>query len=327
MRSRPRLLLVLLFCALLAAPAYSYLIEYVTPRGGGSPAPSHWDQGAFSVVWSLNSTHPGSNVQGSRSVEDVIRASFNTWTGAPNTALSVTEGAPTNTSAAAADGTNLVCFVCSGDFSKDATTLAVTVTTTADAAGENNYHGGQSTGPGQILDADILFNPSAQFTTDGSGSGQDLQTVATHEIGHFFGLDHTGVVRAIMFPFAPPVETSLSYDDVAAISFLYPKASPDVGTGTVSGSVTLNGSPVFGAHVFVDSETGNEPFGGFGIRKSPISALTRPDGSYVITGVPPDTYSVIAEPLDGPVDNSNVSDYPPVFGQGAVQTNFTTRWH
>ena len=324
----PKLTLAIAICALLLAiPAYSYLLEYVVPKNGGTPQPSHWDQSAFPIVWNLNSSPPGSNVQGSRSVTDVIRASFNTWTSAPNTALSVNQGPSTSVMASAADGTNLICFVCTGDFSRDAETLAVTITTTADAPGETNYRGGISTGAGQILDADILFNPSSQFTTDGTGSGQDLQTVATHEIGHFFGLDHSGVVRAVMFPFAPAVETSLAYDDVAAISFVYPKGSPDVGTGTVSGSVTSNGSPVFGAHVFVDSETSDEAFASFGIRKSPISALTRLDGSYAITGVPPDTYTVAAEPLDGPVSNSDVSDYAPIFGQSSVQTNFTTRWH
>ena len=326
MRKTCILLFALALCALLAVPAYPHLVEYVNPRGGGAPQPSRWDLSSFAVTWNLNPSR-GGNIQGSRSVVDVIRASFNTWTGAPNTGLSVTEGSSTSVNGAAADGVNLICFSCAGDFSRDAETLAVTITTTADAPGETNFHGGTSTVAGQILDADILFNPASQFTTDGAGAGQDLQTVATHEIGHFFGLDHSGVVRAIMFPFAPTVETSLSYDDVAGISSVYPKGSPDVPGGAVTGRVTLNGAAVFGAHVYVDSESGNEPFAAFGIRKSPIGTLTLPDGTYKITGIPPDTYSVIAEPLDGPVANSDVSDYAPIFGQSAVSANFTTRWH
>jgi len=35
---------------------------------------------------------------------------------------------------------------------------------------------------------------------------------------------------------------------------------------------------------------------------------------------------VIAEPLDLPVSDSDVS-WASAFGQSAVQTNFTTRWH
>jgi hypothetical protein len=54
--------------------------------------------------------------------------------------------------------------------------------------------------------------------------------------------------------------------------------------------------------------------------------LTFPDGTYLITGLPPDSYVVIAEPLDGPVTDSNV-DWASAWGKTAVQSNFTTRWH
>src|SRR5262249_53284440 len=159
-------------------------------------------------------------------------------TSAPNAALALTRGpdSTVNSESSSPSNINLMCFVCAdGDFSKDAETLAVTITTTADVAGQSDGHGGQAKGAGEVLQADILFNPKTQFATDSTGMGQNLQTVATHEIGHFFGLDHSGVVRAIMFPFAPDLEITLSYDDVAAISNSYPKAAPDLGTGTISG--------------------------------------------------------------------------------------------
>jgi hypothetical protein len=141
------------------------------------------------------------------------------------------------------------------------------------------------------------------------------------------GLDHSAVVRAIMFPFAPDKETQLSWDDVAGAAQLYPKSAPDVATGGISGTVSLNGAGVFGAHVFANSTTSSTPFNGFpNIRKTPIGVLTDVGGAYTIQGLPPDSYEVIAEPLDGPVDDSNV-DWASDFGQGSVQTNFTTRWH
>lgn len=320
-----RTMLFLALLAVLAIPASSDLAEYVRPSGGGSPKPSRWNASAFRITWSLN-PKTGSNIQGTRSVADVIQASFNTWTSAPNTALPITRGADTSASSAGFDGINLICFVCSGDFSKEPETLAVTITTTADAPGQSDQHGGASTFVGQIMDADTLFNPATTFATSAT-DGQDLQTVATHELGHFLGLDHSAVVRALMYPFAPTVEQTLSYDDVAGISALYPKSSPDVPTFSVSGVVRMNGSPVLGAHVYVDSETAAEPFGAFGVRKSPIGTLSFPDGTYTITGVPADSYTVLAEPLDQPVTNSDVSDFAPAFGQASVQTNFTTRWH
>ena len=167
------------------------------------------------------------------------------------------------------------------------------------------------------------LNPSTQFDT-GGGTGQNLQTVATHEIGHFFGLDHSAVVRAVMFPFAPDILTTLSYDDVAGISSLYPQGTPDVATGSISGKVRLSGSSVFGAHVFANSTTSALPFAN--VRKTPIGTLTLTDGSYTIRGVPPDSYLVVAEPLDLPVTDSDVS-WASEFNQAKVQTNFTTRWH
>jgi hypothetical protein len=322
---KPALLSILaltLLALLLSAPAFSFLFSLTTP----GPAPDHWDFSAFPVTWNLNPT-VGSNISGSRSVQQVMAAAFNTWTSAPNLAAAVAQGANSNVSAESNSpaNINLICFVCSdADFAADANTLAVTITTTADAVGQSDGHGGTTRFVGQIIKADIIFNPAVQFTT-GGGSAQDLQTVATHEIGHFFGLDHSGIVRAVMFPFASNI-TTLSYDDVAGMSVLYPKANPDVVTGAISGTVTLGGGGLFGVHVYADSTTGTLAFGS-NIRKSPIGTLTTPGGSYTIQGLPPDFYIVVAEPLDGPVSNTDVSGYAGAFGQPNVQTSFTTRWH
>jgi len=326
MNSRKPLWLAIfvLFCAI--APAFAWLPELT---GTKAPAPDRWNFATgFSVTWNLN-PKANSNIVGSRSVHDVIAAAFAAWQAAPNTTLGVTEGPMTNVSSEAASpaSINLVCFVCTdADFSKDNTTLAVTITTTSDAAGQSDGHGGITAFAGQILKADIIFNPAVQFTTDPGGVGEDLQTVATHEVGHFFGLGHSAIVRAIMFPFASDI-LSLSYDDVAGISTLYPKETPDFQAGTISGHLRLkSGTGVFGAHVFAESTTATEPLGP-NIRKSPIGILTRTDGSYTIVGLPADTYTVTIEPLDGPVTNSDIDGYPGAFGKSAVDTGFTTLWY
>jgi hypothetical protein len=252
---------------------------------------------------------------------------------APNANVPVTRGADSSVSAESAStpNINLICFVCmDADFSKDASTLAVTITTSV-SRGSSDGHGGTASFDGQIIKSDLLFNPNVQYTTSGTGTGstQDLETVATHEIGHFLGLDHTGVVRAVMFPFAPASEHTLSYDDAAGIAALYPKVFFDVPTGIISGTVRMLGSnaTVFGAHVYAGSTTSALPFPStFNLRKSPISTLTKPDGTYVIQGVPADSYIVTAEPLDGPESAGDVSGYSAAFG-ATIQTNFTTRSH
>jgi hypothetical protein len=321
---------VLVLALMFVVPASSYLLQFTSPSGVTS-TPDHWDFTAFPVKWTLNPSK-GSNIQGTRSLSDAIKASFNTWQNAPNTNLDINPDTNTSSKTTSGfDGVNLICFVCQGDFTKEAETLAVTITTVATAAGQSNGHGGMTSFAGQIVDADILFNPSVSFSTDaGSHTDpvQDLQTVATHEIGHFFGLEHSGVVRSLMFPFAPNVLEKLAYDDVAGISFVYPKTLGTVATGSISGTVRFNNNagPVFGAHVFAESLTSTQGYGP-NVRKGPIGTLTFADGSYRIAGLPQDTYVVIAEPLDEPVTNDDVSDFPKSFNKTAVQTNFTTRWH
>ncbi len=278
------------------------------------------------IVWNVNPAR-GPNIAGNRAVADVIQAAFNTWTSAPNASLNVARGPDSAKTSSGMDGQNLICFVCPGDFASEAETLAVTMTTTATAAGGADGHGGTVQFAGQLLDADILFNTSKNFSTDAGTGSLELQTVATHEIGHFFGLAHSAVVRAVMYPFAPDHETTLGYDDVAAIAVNYGKTAPDVTTSTIAGTVRLNGSAVFGAHVFADSTTGDEPFAAFNIRKTPIGAVTLPDGTYVIHGVPAGSYTVTAEPMDLPVTGSDLGGYASAFGQGNIQTGFTTRWH
>src|SRR6476661_98042 len=202
-------------------PVYPFVPE-ATPTGPNAYTVDAWPAGAQPINWLINPTR-SSAITGSTSVTTVIQAAFATWTTAPDTNLSVIPSPGTSTITDAnnvPNGTNLVCFVCTGvDFSASDGTLALTTTF--------------SNGSGVITQADIYFNPSpknVQFVTDplstpcptSSPSPQDLQTVATHEIGHFFGLDHSGIARAIMYPFAPCILTTLSYDDVAGISTSYP---------------------------------------------------------------------------------------------------------
>jgi len=325
-RQRPSFALILLPLLLVAAslfiavPAFSFLPQLTSSQ------PDRWSLGAFSIQWNLNPSTSGAHISGSQSVAQVMQASFDTWTSAPNTSVLVFRGpdSSVNLEKNSPSNINLICFVCSDAPFGGTETLAVTVTTTANGPGASDGHGGTTQFAGQIIKGDIAFNPSTQFDTGGGTGQEDLQTVATHEIGHFFGLDHSAVARAVMFPFAPDVLTTISYDDVAGISSLYPQITPDVATGSISGKVTLSGSAVFGAHVFANSTTSALAF--TNIRKTPIGTLTLPDGTYTISGAPPDSYLVVAEPLDLPVSDSDVS-WASEFNQAKVQTNFTTRWH
>ncbi len=79
---------------------------------------------------------------------------------------------------------------------------------------------------GQIQDADIEVNADEYRLSVGDPvQGVDLESVLTHEIGHFLGLSHTNVSQASMFARYSPQQSSarsLEADDIAAICELYP---------------------------------------------------------------------------------------------------------
>nr|WP_211194068.1 myxosortase-dependent metalloprotease, MXAN_2677/MXAN_2678 family [Pyxidicoccus fallax] len=85
---------------------------------------------------------------------------------------------------------------------------------------------------GIIYDSDISFN-AARFdftTTSGGGTcfppvtnncvATDVQNTATHEIGHFVGLDHTNAVGSTMNPSAQPGELSKRTIDSGSRDFV-----------------------------------------------------------------------------------------------------------
>src|SRR5581483_9427339 len=80
---------------------------------------------------------------------------------------------------------------------------------------------------GQILDADIELNTrTGQITTSTPvGPGDyDLQSILTHETGHFLGLAHSGHPEAVMFSQYKPQSTSmrmLVQDDIDGICSVY----------------------------------------------------------------------------------------------------------
>jgi hypothetical protein len=88
--------------------------------------------------------------------------------------------------------------------------LAFTRVIVADRMGIQVGAGPVATELGQILDADIYFNPNDIFVTfaapqvlAANPKSYDLESLMTHELGHALGFSHSNVWSAMMFPFAP----------------------------------------------------------------------------------------------------------------------------
>src|SRR4029079_16284440 len=116
-----------------------------------------------------------------------------------------------------------------------------------------------------VVKSDVFFNSIFTWSTAAAGDASrfDLQSVATHEIGHFVGLGHSAIgeteIRpdggrrvlasgAVMFPISLGrgviADRTLQPDDIAGVSDLYPDGDFDGATGAISGRVVRNGTGV-----------------------------------------------------------------------------------
>jgi hypothetical protein len=168
---------------------------------------------------------------------------------------------------------------------------------------------------GQVLDGDIVINPQGRYTISDVGPPPfgtfDLQGVLAHEIGHLSGLNHTGINATTMYAFFTQsggfFQRTLEPDDAIGITTLYPSSSFLDTTGRILGTVRRpDGRPVFGVHVVaIHADTGV-------VATSAITGLvaiapngmplqfSQTSGDYLLTGLPPGSYTIVAEPLDGP---------------------------
>ncbi|MGA8222733.1 MAG: matrixin family metalloprotease [Candidatus Acidiferrales bacterium] len=366
------LLFFFLEAAIAGNPALAYVAQSTIPLAGGCPQLDRWNLSVSSPLnrrWStsLSPMHTtvltvaaaGTAAQLTE-IEQVISDSYSAWAGVTGTTFNATAfpgliaplasvsaaNSCTNDAESNVDGLNTICFnQASMGFSSGV--LAFTRTITANAAGVSVGASATSAFAGQILDTDTLFRndgqavfatPAALATPQGVGA-YDLETLLAHELGHWFGLDHSGVWRALMFPFAPPPgqflgarptpqapDRPLSDDDRTGIRMLYPDPNDTVDVGTITGRV-LPANPfalaiipppstgrsvtgIFGAQVVaVDADTGAVIAAALaGWSCNPANPPVQFDGTYELDRLPVGhNYNINAEPLIGLVGPSDFS--------------------
>ncbi|MDH3198095.1 MAG: Ig-like domain-containing protein, partial [Candidatus Krumholzibacteria bacterium] len=250
-----------------------------------------------------------------------IQTAMSTWPAIAGTDIAVTYGGTTPLAVAvAADNVNLVTFK-DNTYAFASAVLAVGIATSFEV---DSLHNGRLYRPGEVVDADMLFNPGKQFKTASQGVvGSFIEGVAMHEAGHLFALSHTAIRSSTLNYILPGglAAASLETDDELVFLKAYPDAATKASANRIAGVVTdgYTTNPVPGAIVFaIDVASGD----------TTACEYTLPDGSYTFFGVPDGSYYISIYPLDGssPIAFMQAGNVNPLVAAN-VQTVFVPEYY
>jgi hypothetical protein len=269
------------------APAFAYL-KFGVPIGG-KQVTVKWAQSPVRYFVSDTGV-PGVSAT---DFQNAVGRAFATWQAVPTASITYQLAGVTSASPGADDGSSVLGFRSRPDLDR----VLASTSFLLDSA------------TGALVESDIFFNSAFPWSVAAAGEAgrYDLESIALHEIGHFSGLGHSALgetellatggrrvisAEAIMFPIAFAAGSiagrTLKADDIAGISDLYPDGdfSSD---GSLSGSVTKDGQPLFGAHVVAFDAATGAMVAGFTLNTQ---------GQFSIGGLSPGVYAVRVEPLD-----------------------------
>jgi hypothetical protein len=289
MISRVRIAAVVAIIAVLSAVPTSAYLKFGYTIAGQSVV-LKWPDGR--PVSYFVGNRGGGGVAAGEFRDAVVRA-FAAWEAVPTSAVRFTNAGVSDRGPSDNDGVTLLAFDERPELDRTlgATSYTIDVVT------------------GTLLEADVFFNAAFPWSvaTAGQPGRFDLETIATHEIGHLLGLGHSALgetemvgtgrrvlsAGAVMFPIAfSPGNIDgrrLRPDDIAGASDVYPDGSFRDSTGSVSGRVTKNGLGVFGAHVVAMHLRTGALVGTFTLDDS---------GAFVLAGLEPGPVVLRVEPLD-----------------------------
>jgi len=283
--------------------------------------PAHWPVGSLPLPMLISSAGSDNVPNPNTSDNDAIIAGQKAWNQiSTDYFVFATPTIGTGTALNQTDGKNSIFF--------DETGATFGAGSSAIAATFLNINGPT----GVISDADLVFNGTLPFSTatPTPAGSFDIQGIATHELGHVTGLDHAGIVSAVMFPVGADgdqFQRSLAPDDQLGDSSVYPETAAGAGiaglqagdgdlglvTGSITGAVrTASGLAVPGAHVVALDPTG----------AAVVSDVSRLDGSYTLPVLLPGNYKVYAEPLDGVTVEQDISQSDSMNAFTAFVTTF-----
>jgi hypothetical protein len=306
---RALIVVAILLCAA-PQPAHAYL--HLTFSVGSTQTPLKWD--ASRVRWFASDR--GVNGVTATQFQTEVASAFATWEAVPTASIAFQFVGFTSASPAPDDGISVLGFEPEPDLDRvlGATSFVVDTLT------------------GAIVESDVFFNSIFPWSTAAAGEAGrfDLQSVATHEIGHLVGLGHSALgeteirpeggrrvfaTGAVMFPISlgrgVTKDRQLQPDDIAGISDLYPDGDFRDATGALSGRVTLNGTAVIGAHVVAFNPRTGALIGGFSLGQG---------GAFQIGGLTPGAHVLRVEPLDD-------ADVDSFFSPAGINVDFQVSFH
>lgn len=272
-----------------AQPAFAYLKFGV--RAGGQQVTLRWTQMPVRYAVSDRLSVPGVSIA---DFQAAVGRAFETWQAVPTATIAYQFAGVTAAIPGDEDGLSTLGFRDRPDLDRVLASTSFVI----------------DMGTGTLLESDIFFNASFPWSVSPSGEANrfDLQSIALHEIGHLSGLGHSALgetelregggrrviaAEAVMFPiaFAPGTTAGrvLKADDIAGITDLYPESGVADTQGVITGRVTKNGQPVFGAHVVAFDPQTSALVGNFSLNAQ---------GEFSIGGLPPGPRLLRVEPLD-----------------------------
>jgi predicted Zn-dependent protease len=277
----------LLLTLFVALPAFP--ATRLTYSINGTPVPVSWQ--SFPVNNAIDRRVANAMPNGAGQIERAV----NEWSSVADAQIVLNDTGVVDGAKAGKDGKNSITMA--DDLFANQRFIALTTTWYDDAA--------------HIVEADIQVDAMA------INGGFNLQQLIQHETGHLLGLDHSAVLSSVMYPYVGSAGvSSLDSDDRVAIATMYPRYTPH-GGATLQGRVSGDDGGIFAAQVVALSDAG-EPV---------ATGLTDRDGTFILQGVPSGNYRIYAEPLDGPVNVSNLSgswrmakvtSFPTQFAGGGV---------
>lgn len=260
-----------------------------TPQLDGTPPTAiTWQQASVTYQFNDQTGPTLANMEVGSDPVTAINDGFGRYI--TRTGVNFVNGGTTSVTDVGSDGVNLITFAnTAANNAAVGSALAVTIFS-------------YNLGTYDMIEADIVFSSSQQWSTNGTAGLYDVGAVGTHEIGHLVGLDHTPICNATMFPYGASGDQSpqtLAEDEEAAMRALYPAAAT-VPSSTVTGTVQLSGG---GANVFGAGVTLHDALSG----RAVTGTVTLPDGTFSVAGVLPGVYHVTVEALDGPMTDANLS--------------------